>query len=179
MKQTFLLIELILLTWLNPAASAQQASDSREAAPNPALARVQQLIALSASKDIYAPAKIKQALSDDNWYVRGEAARALGRLGDKSVGPLLLTLLSDQNWYVRNAALEAIASLGVLPTTLRSASWRAHPTSYVRARAFTTSAAINAAAALDSLIHALTESDAFLKAHCSNNARRTEGCQRR
>lgn len=88
MRRTFLAINLILIAWL-PAvnASAQQATESRENGQSAALARAKQLDGLLSSNSAEAPARIKQALSDENWYVRGEAARALARLGDKSASP--------------------------------------------------------------------------------------------
>ncbi|HTF37358.1 MAG TPA: HEAT repeat domain-containing protein, partial [Blastocatellia bacterium] len=108
MRKTFLAIYLILFTWLSsPAAFSQQAADSKDSPPSPAFARAQQLIALIDSGAVNGLAKLKQALSDESWYVRGEAARALGRLGDKSAAPFLLPLLQDQSWFVRSAALQA------------------------------------------------------------------------
>jgi HEAT repeat protein len=163
MRKTFLAIDLILLTWLSSASAlAQQAPDSRDGPPSPVLARAQQLIALIDSKEVNAPAKLKQALSDENWYVRGEAARALGRLGDKSAGPLLLTLLQDQSWFVRSAALEAIASLGAASEAVALRELTTSPDAYVRARAVATLAAGNSAAA-DSLIQALADSDDLVR----------------
>src|SRR5437867_6719181 len=106
MRKTFLAIYLILFTWLSSPGAFSQSADSKDSPPSPALARAQQLIALVDSKEVNGLARLKQALSDENWYVRGEAARALGRLGDKSAGPFLLPLLQDQSWFVRSAALE-------------------------------------------------------------------------
>ena len=162
MRKTLLSIELILLAGLFSTGLAQQAADSRDGAPSAALARAQQLIALIDSKDENAAAKLKQALSDDSWYVRGEAARALGRRGDKSAGPLLITLLQDQSWFVRNAALEAIASLGSASEDPAVQELTKSPDVYVRARALTVSAAANSAA-VGSLIHGLADSDEFVR----------------
>src|SRR6266446_7027157 len=153
MRKTFLAIYVILSTWIcSPGAFSQQAADSKDGPPSPALARAQQLIALIDSSGVNGLAKLKQALSDENWYVRGEAARALGRLGDKSAGPFLLPLLQDQSWFVRSAALQAIASLGGSSDaeTLREVTTTT-PDAYVRARAVVSSAAGNKAAG-DSLI---------------------------
>src|SRR6185295_16358330 len=81
------------------------------------------------------PTRIKQALTDENWYVRGEAARALGMLGDKSASALLLPLLKDQSWFVRSAALTAIASLGAPSEAQTARELVDSPDAYVRARA--------------------------------------------
>lgn len=162
MRKTFLAIDLILLAWLCAASTlAQQASDSRESLASAALSRAQQLIALIDSKETDAPAKLKQALSDESWYVRGQAARALARLGDKSAGMVLLPLLRDQSWFVRCAALEAIASLGgSSESTLRELM--NSPDAYVRARAATT-LAVGSYAAADSLIKALGDADPVVR----------------
>lgn len=163
MRRTFLAIEVILIAWLTPAnAFAQQAAESKESGPSPPLARAQQLIGLLSSKQTDAPAKLKQALSDEHWYVRGEAARVLARLGDKSAGPLLLPLLRDQSWFVRCAALEAIAALGASSDIAQLRDLMNSPDAYVRARAAATSTDGNSAAA-DSLIQALGDRDSLVR----------------
>src|SRR5712691_7974141 len=150
MRRTFPAIDSILAAWFLAAnAFAQQAAEPKESGVSPARARAQQLIALIDSKEVTAPAKLKQGLSDENWYVRGEAARGLGRLGDKSAGALLLPLLRDQSWFVRCAALEAIAALGGLSNTVDTAATSAprelmsSSDAYVRARAAATLAVGN------------------------------------
>ncbi|HXI92923.1 MAG TPA: HEAT repeat domain-containing protein, partial [Blastocatellia bacterium] len=163
MRETFLAIYLILFAWLSsPAAFSQQAADSKDSTPNPALARAQQLIALIDSSGVNALPKLKQALSDESWYVRGEAARALGRLGDKSAGPFLLPLLQDQSWFVRSAALQAIASLGGSIDAAALRELTTTPDAYVRASAIVSSAAGNSAAG-DSLIQALGDHDELVR----------------
>src|ERR1041384_8435428 len=112
MRGTFPVICLISIAWLTAANATAQQGDSKDAPPNAALTRAQQIIALSSSREPDAAAKIKQALADESWYVRGEAARTVGRLGDKSASALLLPMLQDENWFVRFAALEAIGSPG-------------------------------------------------------------------
>jgi HEAT repeat protein len=149
MRGVFLAIYLFALPWV-PAPGAQaQRADSKDNPPGPALKRAQEIIAISNSKEADAPAKLKEALADESWYVRGSAARAFGRLGDKSSTALLVPLLQDNSWFVRLAALEAISALrpagasasGTSPdlSSLREAL--ASPDEYVRARAAVTSPA--------------------------------------
>lgn len=161
MRRTFLAIDLILIAWL-PAANAfaQQANESKENGPSAALARAKQLNGLLNSS-AEAPARIKQALSDENWYVRGEAARALARLGDKSASQLLLPLLKDQSWFVRCAALEAIASLGEPPDTQILRDLMNSPDAYVRARAAATVTVGDSAGV--ALIQALGDGDPLVR----------------
>ena len=153
MRGAFLAISLIWLSWVSVPGAPAQEIDSKDNTPSPTLARAQQIIAIASSKEPDT-AKLKQALTDESWYVRGEAATAFGRLGDKSAGQLLLPMLQDESWFVRLAALEAIAALDARSDTtlLRDAS--ASPDEYVRARAAATSAAADNSA-LDSLIKAL------------------------
>ena len=163
MRNTFLAINLTLLIWLAPASvDAQQAADQGDGAPGSALARAQQLMALLDAKEANGLTKLKQALSDESWYVRGVAARAMGRLGDKSASPFLLPLLQDQSWFVRSGALEAIASLGASPEPAALGELLKSPDTYLRARAIAASAAGNSAA-VDSLIQALADSDDLVR----------------
>src|SRR5215510_4209103 len=78
--------------------------------------RAQQLMALVHSQDVDRAAKIKQALSDDDWYLRGEAALALSMLKDqaalKDAIPDLARLIKDQRWFVRSAAVQALCAAG-------------------------------------------------------------------
>lgn len=162
MRRTFLAIDLILIAWLPVAnAYAQQVGEARENGAGAALARARQLSGLLNSNAAEAPARIKEALSDENWYVRGEAARALARLGDKSAGPLLLPLLKDQSWFVRSAALAAIAALGAPSDTQMARELMNSPDAYVRARAAVT---VTVGAAADvALIQALSDSDPLVR----------------
>lgn len=45
------------------------------------------------------------------WYIRAEAARALGETGDQDAVPALFAALKDDSWMVRAAAVEATYSL--------------------------------------------------------------------
>jgi HEAT repeat protein len=48
------------------------------------------------------------ALGDERWEVRSQAAEALAELGDHRALAELLTALEDDHWSVRNAAARAI-----------------------------------------------------------------------
>jgi HEAT repeat protein len=159
MRRAYLAIELILLAWLLGADTFAQQGDP---AASPVLARAQQLITLVSSKDVDAPERLKRALLDENWYVRGEAARAIARLGDKSAGPLLLPLLRDQSWFVRCAALEAIASLGTGSDASAVREVMNSTDAYVRARSAATLPWMDPAAA-ETLIQALGDGEQLVR----------------
>ncbi|HWX43328.1 MAG TPA: HEAT repeat domain-containing protein, partial [Blastocatellia bacterium] len=78
--------------------------------------RAQQLMALVDSRDADRAPKIKRGLSDDDWYLRGEAALALSMLRDqtalKDAIPDLSRLIKDQSWFVRSAAVQALSGTG-------------------------------------------------------------------
>src|SRR5262249_34789046 len=161
MKKTSLAVNVMLLCCLCcTAIFAQKPAQTNGDATSPAFAKAEQLFVLAESKDSSAPEKIKQALSDDNWYLRGEAALALARLGDKSNAQLLFPLLQDQNWFVRSAALRAIMLLGA--HTESSSVDPGTSDSYLRASALATAAASNNAS-VDSLIKLLADNDELLR----------------
>src|SRR4030095_1886648 len=158
MKKTSLAIKVILLSCLcSTAALAQKSVPTNGGSTNPAFVQAEQLFALADSKDAGATAKIKEALSSDNWYLRGEAAMAVVRLGDKSNGALLLPLLNDQNWFVRSAALRAISLLSG-----KSDSTAVDPATsdlYLRASALSTADT----ASIDLLTKSLSDSDDMVR----------------
>ncbi|MDX6568325.1 MAG: hypothetical protein QOH15_903 [Gaiellales bacterium] len=55
---------------------------------------------------------LAEALADDAWAVRAEAARGLRDVGDSSSVPELERALSDGAWWVRANAAEALRSIG-------------------------------------------------------------------
>jgi HEAT repeat protein len=105
MRSPALAIGLIVL-------AAVEGYSQRPVSEEPTSSVLARARALSDAAEANARAKVIQALSDESWYVRGEAARALGRLGDKSLVELTRPLLKDENWFVRSSALEAIGMLG-------------------------------------------------------------------
>jgi HEAT repeat protein len=54
---------------------------------------------------------IRQHLSNQAWYVRVQAATALGKVGTQDDEARLIALLNDEHWWVRYRAGEALASL--------------------------------------------------------------------
>jgi HEAT repeat protein len=54
---------------------------------------------------------IRRYLSDPAWYVRVQAATALGKLGEPEDEARLIALFDDEQWWVRYRAGEALASL--------------------------------------------------------------------
>jgi HEAT repeat protein len=55
--------------------------------------------------------QIEQLTAHGAWYVRMQAARLLGRLGQERDVALLETLLADREWWVRYRAAQAIVAL--------------------------------------------------------------------
>lgn len=53
----------------------------------------------------------RRALGHDIWWVRVQAAAALGRVGHRDDAPALLALLSDPQWWVRTRAAESLVTL--------------------------------------------------------------------
>lgn len=51
-------------------------------------------------------------LQNDDWVIRSQAARNLGKIGDKKVIPGLSSLLEDGNYWVKYHSASAIAELG-------------------------------------------------------------------
>src|SRR5689334_23541871 len=103
-----LLLSFGLYCILTPGALGQNG----EASSSPAAKKVQLIEQLVESRELSAVEKLKPFTTDDDWYVRGEAARAVGILGDKSAITLLTALLQDTNWFVRDSAIASLASLG-------------------------------------------------------------------
>jgi HEAT repeat protein len=163
-RNTFTIKLILFSSVFVSAASAQQSSPDQL---NQTLSRVQEMFSLVESKNPEAQTKIKPSLSDENWYVRGEAARALGRLGDKSIAPLLIPLTQDPNWFVRDSALEALTAIKASPEA-GIEQMMSSTDSYTRARAATTLGALGYAPAIDSLIRALTDSDEIVKRAAAN-----------
>lgn len=55
--------------------------------------------------------RVRALLAHDDWQVRVQAAKALGRIGDWSDVDRLAGLLSDREWWVRYRAAEALVDL--------------------------------------------------------------------
>lgn len=58
--------------------------------------------------------EVRALLAHDDWQVRVQAARALGRVGERGDAERLLALLGDREWWVRYRAAEALLELPAL-----------------------------------------------------------------
>ncbi len=58
-----------------------------------------------------------EALADEDWLVRRNAAESLARLKDSRAIDPLVPLLEDENEMVRDTAEGALSSLGWTPST--------------------------------------------------------------
>jgi HEAT repeat protein len=107
--------------------------------------------------------KVIKALSDGDWYVRGEAALVAARLGNKVPAKEITPLLADPNWFVRSAALEALAASGD-PSAGPALQHLLDPEEpYLCARAASLLGEIKYLAAEDPLIRMLSEGDDQIK----------------
>jgi HEAT repeat protein len=55
---------------------------------------------------------LRRLLSDDEWFVRMHAARALGEKKVSRAAPAIAELLRDRSWWVRDAGEKALVALG-------------------------------------------------------------------
>src|SRR5581483_1668685 len=137
MKNHLLVITpLALALLLGKPALAQQngvpSPDAPKAAATAAAQRAQELVKALESRTPDASEKIKQALSDENWYVRGTAARAVAELGDPAAVQAVAPLLKDENWYVRESALATLAATKNAPNPAMIEAMFASPDPYTR-----------------------------------------------
>ncbi len=128
-----------------------------------ALKKAQQIEAIVQAQDRSATEKLKAFLADEDWYVRGEAGRALGILGEKSAAPFVTPLLQDKHWFVRDGAIEALANMGdgaavsYLQTLLQTGN------AFEKARAAESLARIKANGSIDLLIQGLQDEQAIVR----------------
>ncbi len=54
---------------------------------------------------------VRVRLQDEDWQVRVQAAKALGRIGDRGDVERLVALLADREWWVRYRAAQALVEL--------------------------------------------------------------------
>ncbi|WP_305823034.1 HEAT repeat domain-containing protein [Massilia brevitalea] len=59
-------------------------------------------------------AEVRALLAHEDWQVRVQAARALGRVGERSDAARLAALLGDAQWWVRYRAAQALLELPAL-----------------------------------------------------------------
>jgi HEAT repeat protein len=55
--------------------------------------------------------RVRALLAHQDWQVRVQAAKALGRIGDRGDVDRLAALLGDREWWVRYRAAEALVDL--------------------------------------------------------------------
>ncbi len=68
--------------------------------------------ALSTRGDVQALAAVRHRLTDEQWFVRVHACRAVGALGTIDDAPLIARALGDPWWWARSAAKEALCGFG-------------------------------------------------------------------
>jgi HEAT repeat protein len=54
---------------------------------------------------------VRALLAHEDWQVRVQAAKALGRIGDRGDTERLVALLADREWWVRYRAAQALVEL--------------------------------------------------------------------
>jgi HEAT repeat protein len=166
-KHLFRFTPLVIVLLFCAPTFAQQngvpSPDSLKGDATPAALRVQEMLGLLNVRTPEAKEKIKQSLGDDNWYVRGTAARILAEMGDPTASQAVLPLLKDDNWYVRESALAALATMKASADAVTLDAMFASPDPYARARAARAAGAMNAASTVDSLIRLLKDDDEMVR----------------
>lgn len=153
--KAFLFLAILLAT---RPVSAQSRDNKADSSP---LSKAQQLASLSKSPD--AARRFIEATRDENWYVRGQAARLLAAIDDKTAREALLPLAEDDNWFVREAALESLARLEAdfdISTVQKNIQ---SPDPYLRARAVFLLGKIKSAASAETLIRLLADEHEFVR----------------
>ena len=74
-------------------------------------------VVIAALRSVRTPetiADVRALLVHENWQVRVQAARALGRIGERADAERLVALLGDAQWWVRYRAAQALLELPAL-----------------------------------------------------------------
>jgi HEAT repeat protein len=74
-------------------------------------------VVIAALRGVLTPdtlAEVRALLGHEDWQVRVQAARALGRVGERSDAARLTSLLGDPQWWVRYRAAQALRELPLL-----------------------------------------------------------------
>ncbi|MCI0487977.1 MAG: HEAT repeat domain-containing protein, partial [Blastocatellia bacterium] len=153
----------LLFTFALSLSAAAQDGKGKEGQPSKTFERAQAVSTLAESKDAEALNRLKQALSDSDWYVRGEAARAYGRLGYRGAAADLLPLIEDSNWFVRGAALQSLITIGDASVAVKVQGLLESPDPYERARAATALGRFKYTPAADSLILKLSDNEDMVR----------------
>ncbi|HET8676368.1 MAG TPA: HEAT repeat domain-containing protein, partial [Blastocatellia bacterium] len=151
----FIQLAALTFTLLLAGRAPAQSVEPKDQPANNASAQVKQIKSLAESKDPEAASKIVASLSSADWYVRGEAARALGRLRSKAHVRDLFPLVEDKNWFVREAALSALSEIGEtsVASSLKTSLESEDP--FVRARAARSLGLLKEISATETLIKSL------------------------
>ena len=154
-------IVIALSAALAAAAQTSDPTPSTQGKASGAVERVRQL-SLLAVDDPQTIRQIKDALADEDWYVRGMAVRFLARLKDKPSPDALAALVGDRNWFVRMQALEALHELGEGKEAAK-ANKPDDQEVYFRARLFRSLATAHDPAAQSALLTALSEPEPLIR----------------
>ncbi|MFC0254007.1 HEAT repeat domain-containing protein [Massilia consociata] len=82
-----------------------------------ALASSSPAVVIAALRSVITPDtldEVRALLAHEDWQVRVQAARALGRVGERGDAALLTGLLGDREWWVRYRAAQALRDLPLL-----------------------------------------------------------------
>nr|WP_308633763.1 HEAT repeat domain-containing protein [Massilia sp. YIM B02769] len=74
-------------------------------------------VVIAALRSVRTPetiADVRALLAHEDWQVRVQAARALGRIGERADAERLVALLGDAQWWVRYRAAQALLELPAL-----------------------------------------------------------------
>ncbi|HEY7546012.1 MAG TPA: HEAT repeat domain-containing protein, partial [Blastocatellia bacterium] len=154
-------LKAILLLAILLAAQPVSAQSRDGKADQSPLSKAQHLTALSNSPD--AARKLIEATRDENWYVRGQAARLLATVDDKTAREAILPLTRDDNWFVREAAMESLAKLeaNIDLSTIEKQIQSSDP--YLRARAAFLLGKVNSSSSAETLIRLLADEHEFVR----------------
>jgi HEAT repeat protein len=79
-----------------------------------ALAHAEVAVVTAALRIVHTPLlqePVRALLAHEDWQVRVQAAKALGRIGDRGDTDRLVALLADREWWVRYRAAQALVEL--------------------------------------------------------------------
>ena len=116
-----------------------------------------ELLGLTKSNEVVN--ELNQALEDSDWFVRWNAAEALGNIGSETAIPGLLKALEDSDRFVRGKAAEALGKISsetAIPGLLKALE---HSDVYVRWKAAEALGKIGSETAIPGLLKALEDSN--------------------
>ncbi|KAB0239985.1 TIR domain-containing protein [Microcystis aeruginosa EAWAG127a] len=120
-----------------------------------------ELLGLTKSNEVVN--ELNQALEDSDWFVRWNAAEALGNIGSETAIPGLLKALKDSDWSVRSSAALALGNIGsetAIPGLLKALE---DSDRFVRGKAAEALGKISSETAIPGLLKALEHSDVYVR----------------